>query len=175
MAIETGDSIKVGKCTFFVEAGFLWIRLPSGRRLAYRDPEIIWRVFEYEAVEEYTTKRGKVKTRRVMRQSEPRKTVKFQGLDKTKKKLADEITFGGRITENIVQAVARDLMMPAMLRLEKAGYIPLLMVHDEGICERKKGKGSLEEFLKILCERPLWADKSLPLDAKGWVGPRYRK
>jgi hypothetical protein len=61
-----------------------------------------------------------------------------------------------------------------MVRLEKAGYRALLAVHDEGICEREIGKGDLVEFTKILCARPAWAP-GLPLEAKGWQGPRYRK
>lgn len=142
-----------GKCSFAVHDKFLWIELPSGRRLAYREPRITWRETEYG----------------------PRKTVEFLGLDKTKKKLGVERTWGGTLTENIVQAVARDLLLPSMLKLEKAGYIPLLSVHDEAICERKIGEGNLEEFTKILCETPKWADEKLPISAKGWSGPRYRK
>lgn len=153
MAIEDGKTVTVGKCKFFCSHDFLWVKLPSGRRLAYREPRIGWRETDYG----------------------PRKTIEFMGLDKSKKKLALERTWGGTLTENIVQAVARDLMMPAMVRLEKRGFQPLLMVHDEGICEYPKGKATIESFVKILCERPVWADAYLPLDAKGWTGPRYRK
>lgn len=171
-AVETGKTVSVGKCKFFCSQRFLWIRLPSGRRLAYRSPSITWRTITYDALE-VDEKTGK--ERIVSRTSKPKKTLTFLGLDKTKKKLAPETTHGGVITENIVQAVARDLMMPAMVRLEKRKYTPLLMVHDEGICEKEKGTGSIDEFVKILCKRPVWADEHLPLDAKGWVGPRYRK
>jgi DNA polymerase len=153
MAIEDGIKVKVGKCVFYCKRNFLWIRLPSGRRLAYRDPEIGWRETDYG----------------------PRKTLQFWAVNSKTKKWAPERTWGGTLTENIVQAVARDLMMPAMVRLEKAGYAALLMVHDEGICEKPIGQGSIEEFVEILLERPTWADESLPLDAKGWKGPRYRK
>lgn len=153
IAVEDGVTTKAANCKFFTKDGFLWIRLPSGRCLAYLDPRISWRETDYG----------------------PQKTLEFLGLDKSKKKMQRERTWGGTLTENIVQAVARDLMMPAMVRLEKRGYLPLLMVHDEGICDKEKGKGNLDEFVKILLERPQWADKHLPLDAKGWVGPRYRK
>ncbi len=153
MAIEDKVVAKAGKCKFYIKGNFLRVRLPSGRCLSYLDPRISWRETEYG----------------------PRKTVEFLGLDKSKKKMQRERTWGGTLTENIVQAVARDLMMPAMVRLEKAGYRALLAVHDEAITEKEKGKGSLKEFVKILLERPSWADESLPLDAKGWVGPRYRK
>lgn len=153
-AIENKEKrYKTGKCIFQVERGFLWITLPSGRKLAYRKPRLSWRETEWG----------------------PRRTIEFLGLAPSKKSLVPERTWGGTLTENIVQAVARDLMMPAMLRLEKSNYRALLMVHDEGICEREKGTGSVEDFVKILCERPVWADSKLPIEAKGWKGPRYRK
>lgn len=172
LAIERGKTVKVGRCKFFCKNDFLWIELPSGRRLAYREPRIAWRVREYE-VEQIHPVTGK--SVMVKKTTEPKKTIEFLGLDKSKKKLALERTWGGTLTENIVQATARDLMMPALLRLEKKGYEPLLSVYDEGVCEREKGKGSVEEFTKIMCERPEWADKYLPIEAKGWSGPRYRK
>ena len=104
----------------------------------------------------------------------PRKTIEFWGVNSKTKKWAIEHTWGGTLTENIVQPTARDLMMPAMVRLEKKGYQALLSVHDEGICEKEIGKGSLDEFVKILCEVPAWAP-GLPIEAKGWKGERYRK
>jgi DNA polymerase len=151
-AVETGRVTHAGKCRFFVQNKFLWIELPSGRRLAYREPQIAWRESEYG----------------------PRKTLEFWAVNSKTKKWALERTWGGTLTENIVQATARDLMMPAMVRLEKSGYKALLMVHDEGITEKPIGKGSIEEFVKIMCEPPPWAP-GLPLEAKGWKGPRYRK
>lgn len=151
-AIEEPVTVEIGHCKFFCQGGFLWVSLPSGRRLAYREPRTGWRETEYG----------------------PRKTIEFMAVNSKTKKWNPERTWGGTLTENIVQAVARDLMMPAMVRLEKAKYRALLMVHDEGICEKEKGTGSLDEFTKILCERPTWAP-GLPLEAKGWKGPRYRK
>jgi len=150
--VETGLPQTACRCTFTIKDRFLWIELPSGRKLAYREPQIAWRESDYG----------------------PRKTLEFWGLDKSKKKLQLERTWGGTLTENIVQAVARDLMMPALVRLEKAGYKVLLSVYDEGVCERPVGEGSVEEFVDILCEQPAWAP-GLPLEANGWSGPRYRK
>ncbi len=157
-AVEAGDGkhginyFDAGWCRFCVKDSFLWVELPSRRCLAYREPQIAWRETEYG----------------------PRKTLEFWAVNSKTKKWALERTWGGTLTENIVQATARDLMMPAMLRLEKSGYRALLMVHDEGICEKKKDTGNLEEFVKILCEQPKWAP-GLPIEAKGWFGPRYRK
>lgn len=151
-AVENGGTHLAGKCKFFVKDKFLWAELPSGRRLAYRDPQIAWRESDYG----------------------PRKTLEFWAVNSKTRKWALERTWGGTLTENIVQASARDLMMPGMLRLEEAGYRPLLMVHDEGLAEKKIGEGSVEEFVRILCEEPSWG-RGLPIKAKGWRGPRYRK
>lgn len=143
---------RAGKCSFEVKNQFLWVTLPSGRKLAYRDPQISWRESEYG----------------------PRKTLQFNAVNSKTKKWGPETTWGGTLTENIVQGVARDLIMQGVVRLEKAGYKVLLTVHDEAICEKKKGKGDLKEFIKILCEVPKWTD-GCPIEAKGWVGERYRK
>jgi DNA polymerase len=63
-------------------------------------------------------------------------------------------------------------MMPAMVRLEKAGYRGLLSVHDEALTEN--ANGCVNEFVKIMTKTPAWA-KGLPIEAKGWCGERYRK
>lgn len=171
-AIEDGIVFKAGRCKFYTKNNFLWVQLPSGRKLAYRDPQIAWRVREYEAIEIHPLTGKEV---RVKKFTEPKKTVEFWAVHPKTKKWALERTWGGTLTENIVQATARDLQMQASLRLEEAGYRVLLGVHDELICERKKGEGSVKEFERIMCERPEWADKDLPIQAKAWSGPRYRK
>ena len=147
-----GATTVAGRCRFINHNNFLWIQLPSGRPLAYRDPQISWRESEYGA----------------------RKTLEFWAVNSKTKKWALERTWGGPLTENITQGTGRDILMPAMVRLEKKGYRGLFSVHDEGNVEKEIGKGQLNEMVKILCEKPLWAD-GLPIDAKGWVGPRYRK
>lgn len=171
-ATENQDKIaEAGKCQFKFDGRFLWVKLPSGRSLAYLKPEIVYRVFTFEVLE--TDAKGNEII--VERTSSPKKTLQHLGLDMSKKSMRTEFKHGGILTENIVQAVARDLMMPAMVRLERSGYQALLSVHDEGLCEKEIGQGSLEEFTRLLCQRPKWADNSLPIEAKGWCGPRYRK
>lgn len=153
-ALECADDrgTRAGKCDFLIKDKFLWVTLPSGRRLAYREPQIAWRETDYGA----------------------RKTLEFWAVNSKTKKWAIERTWGGTLTENIVQAVARDLMMLAIVNLEKAGYQALLTVHDEALCEAEIGKGNLDEFTRLMCSAPKWAH-GLPLEAKGWQGPRYRK
>lgn len=169
MAVETGQAIFAGRCKFKVENRFLWVTLPSGRKLAYYKPTIVMRAITWTALE-IDEDGNDVE---VEKTGEPRKTLQFLGLALNKKDLMYEFSHGGILTENIVQAVARDLMVESLLRLERAGYQVLLQVHDEIICERRGG--NIEEFTKLMVTKPKWTDEDLPLDAKAWRGPRYAK
>jgi DNA polymerase len=82
--------------------------------------------------------------------------------------------YGGTWIENAVQAIARDVLADAMPRLEAAGYKIVLHVHDELVAEVPEGFGSAEEFLSILITPPTWA-AGLPLAAKVRNGPRFCK
>lgn len=85
-------------------------------------------------------------------------------------------TYGGRLTENVVQATARDIMRDAVIRAERAGYAVALRVHDELVAEVDAGFGSVEEFEAIMGERPSWLSEDWPIRASGgWRGKRYRK
>lgn len=80
-------------------------------------------------------------------------------------------TYGGRLTENIVQAIARDILAEALVRLEQAGYPVIWHVHDEAMVEQM---GVLDEVTRIMVELPEWAD-GLLLAAEGYETRRYRK
>lgn len=147
-----GKIFHAGLCSFIVKNKFLWIELPSKRRLAYREPQISWRETDYG----------------------PKKTLEFWAVNSKTKKWALERTWGGPLAENITQGTARDLLMWGILRLKKGGFEPLFSVHDEPVCERLKGQGDLGVYTKTLCKLPEWA-RGCPVEAKGWVGPRYRK
>jgi DNA polymerase len=85
------------------------------------------------------------------------------------------VTWGGIFFNHIVQGIARDLMMSSVTNIENAGYQFLLSVHDESLAERKKGEGSLAEYLNLMSgQLPAWA-KNAPITCEGWVGARYRK
>jgi DNA polymerase bacteriophage-type len=82
--------------------------------------------------------------------------------------------YGGLWTENIVQAISRDLLAAAMQRLEAAGYPNVLHVHDEVVAEVPIGVGSLEKFKQLLTAVPDWAE-GLPIAAKVRNGERFAK
>jgi DNA polymerase len=80
-------------------------------------------------------------------------------------------TYGGRLTENATQAVARDILAEALVRLLDRGYTIAGHVHDEIIVEGEHDPGVIAD---IMCEQPFWAD-GLPLSAEGDVCQRYKK
>lgn len=84
-------------------------------------------------------------------------------------------TWGGRLTENIVQATCRDIQWYGMRALEARGYPIVLHVYDEDVAEVPQGSGSVEEFEAIMSTMPPWA-ADWPIRASGgWRGRRYRK
>lgn len=88
-------------------------------------------------------------------------------------------TYGGKLCENVVQAVARDIQRHAIVNLEKAGYPVVLHVYDEDVVEVPQDRGSIEEVERIMSTMPAWAQykgKPWPIRAAGgWRGRRYRK
>jgi DNA polymerase len=82
--------------------------------------------------------------------------------------------YGGEISNNCTQAVARDVLRDALLRLDGRGYQIVLHVHDEIIAEMPKGVGSLEEFKSIMATLEPWA-MGLPVAVDGYEGKRFKK
>lgn len=79
-------------------------------------------------------------------------------------------TYGGRLVENATQAIARDVMAEALVRLDEAGYPVVGHVHDEVIVESEE----LEEITRLMTQTPSWG-RGLPIDGEGYVADRYKK
>jgi DNA polymerase len=124
---------------------YAYIELPSGRKLYYADPGLV------------STPRGP--------------SVRYFGRDRFSKGWTMVRTYGGKIAENITQAVSRDILATAMLRLADAGYQLVMSVHDEKAVETRN---DLDRFRELMLVTPKWAD-GLPLDVEVFETMRYRK
>lgn len=85
-----------------------------------------------------------------------------------------EHLYGGKIAENVIQAMCRDLMADALVRSERAGLCPVLHVHDEIVCDVPRGEEGYHELRRIMLTLPEWAE-GFPVGASGHWGRRYRK
>ncbi len=83
-------------------------------------------------------------------------------------------TYGGKTLQNAAEGIARDLLVNGLFELERGGYPPVGSVHDEGITEPKIGHGSLAEAIALFTKPLAWAE-GLPVKAKGFRAPRYKK
>lgn len=153
--IMTGQP-KVVKCLILarecdIQNGldFFTVLLPSGRKLYYPQPNIA-----------------------TNRWGEP--SIGYMGIYKNKWKPLE--TYGGTLTENIVQAIARDCLAKSITRLEDIGYHVVFHVHDEVVIETETDdpERTLNEIVQIMSEPMPWAT-DLPLNADGWFGSYYRK
>lgn len=148
-----GEVMRYAGIDYLVRRGFLWCRLPSGRCLAYAQPKI----------QDRRTPWGDMKP-----------SVTAMGVDSVTRKWRRFALYGGLLTENVVQAIARDLMATGMLRAERAGYPIVMTVHDEAVADTPHGFGSLKEFETLLCTQDAWAT-GIPLVAEGYEAQRYKK
>ena len=151
---------KKSALVFAYESGFLTIQLPSKRKLFYVKPRI-----EAEDLVRETSAGGKFIAARAG-------SLTYEGQDQKTKQWTRLSTYGGKLVENITQAVARDCLAESMLALDDAGYTQLATVHDEIIMEMKDG--TLIEAEKIMGEAIAWAP-GLPLRGDGFETKYYMK
>lgn len=132
-----------------------WLKmwLPSGRCLYYSRPRI----------QEHLTPWGA-----------NQRIVVSDTVDSRTRKWGPRKMYGGLWTENAVQAIARDLLAEAMLRLEEEGYPVVLTVHDEVVADVPVGHGTVPAFEEIMRILPSWA-AGCPVEVEAWEGARYRK
>jgi DNA polymerase len=145
-ALRSGESVILGQLAFDFVDGALRLTLPSGRRLAYPRAHL--------ELDRYAMR------------------IVFK--DNARGGWSDVRGWHGTFTENVVQAISRDLLAEALQRLEAANYPVVLHCHDEAVCEVPERFGSAEEFLRLMTELPRWA-VGLPLAAKAWIRVRYAK
>jgi DNA polymerase len=152
------DTIRTGEVNriqygvaFSFQRGALWIKLPSGRELCYPRAAI-----------------GKNRFGSL--------SLIYEGMNQTSRKWERMETYGGKLVENIVQAIARDCLAEAMLRLTAADYRIVMHVHDEVVIEvpEERSEALLLEICAIMGEPVPWAE-SLPLRADGFLTPYYKK
>lgn len=149
--LQTGRTVYIQKnVSFSIEQRNLAVNLPSGRQLFY------------------------INARLEEGQYGPQ--IVYMGQNQTSKKWEKIATYGGKLTENIIQAIARDCLAETILRLVENGYICVMHVHDEVICEVPKNSKiyNLENIIKIMCQVPKWAE-GLTLNADGFTSDYYKK
>lgn len=135
------------------ERGIMWMTLPSGRRMAYFNPE-------------YTEFKRRVGDG---------KCLTYMVLNQTTRKWQRTETWGGKLTENLVQAVARDCLKEAMLNLDVHGWDIRAHVHDEIICtEPVDSIRSWRDMAALMCPSVPWME-GLPLRADGYDCDFYQK
>ena len=149
-AIEAIDTRLRVKCrhgvSFKYAKGILFMTLPSGRSLAYVQPRFDGRELTY------------------------------MGMNQTTRKWERTKTWGGKLTENLIQAIARDCLAESMTKIQKAGYHIVMHVHDEVIVEvpEDDAEGHLKRIEELMGEQIDWAP-GLLLTADGFNSPYYRK
>ena len=149
-ALYNGREEKVAGGAFFTYKPDLYFRLPSGRCLCF--PRASHSSDRWPS-------NGK---------------LTYQGMNNFTHRWGTIETYGGSLVQSITQAVARDLLAHALLKIDAAGFDPIMTVHDEIVADTKIGHGSLEEFNTLMCDLPSWAS-GLPVDVEGYEADRYRK
>jgi len=150
------------KLFFRYESGFLTIQLPSGRKLFYIKP----RIENEDLVRENSKTGGRYIVASVG-------SLTYEGQDQKTKQWTRLATYGGKLVENITQAIARDCLRESMLALDEAGHEQLFTVHDEIIIETKNAS-DLPKVEEIMGRSLSWAP-GLPLRADGFATPYYMK
>ena len=154
-SFEVRDLLRIDTAHGPDSVEYTRIRLPSGRYLCYRNMHIVAETEEFG---------GKIAGQLV-----------YEGINQYTRKWELLETYYGKLVENIVQAVARDVFMTGMRKAEEAGYCVVLRVHDELVCEVPDDPAFTHEALAAMMgENPSWA-AGLPLSAAGFSTLRYRK
>jgi DNA polymerase len=155
-AVLERASVPAGRCVFTRLGEDLIVILPSGRELYYRRCRVESRVPGYAA--------------RLGLPPRPKPTLVYDG------PRGESVLFGGKITENLVQAICRDLLCWALVRCEREGLEAVFHVHDEVVLEvpRPRAEEALHRLIAIMTTPPPWA-AGFPIVVEGFASPRYTK
>lgn len=164
--INTGGGVDTGLVNIEVKGQDRYVWLPSGRPIVYRGLTRRWK----QPLDADGAPLGPARlVPHVLNTGADRARVPYKPLH------------GGIITENIVQAVARDILVQALRNLEEAGWPVVTHIHDEVVCEIPADKRGLDgealvaEVSEIMCHPPAWADDDLVIKAAGYTCQRYHK
>ena len=153
-ALKTGESVTVHRGIVVSKRwGMLLITLPSGRTICYPRAEV--------GTEYNDGWRG------------DHEIIEYEGLNQTTKKWGKVRTYGGKLTENIVQAVARDILGIVILRAKKAGLDIVFHIHDEIVVEATPDQSLAD--VEALFSKPIKWCRDLPLKGAGYTTPYYLK
>lgn len=148
-----GKVATCGRVAFRVAGSFLFMRLPSGRCIAY----------PYPCIKDKAVPWGGTRAQ-----------VSYKGVDTYTRQWTDCFAHGGLLFNNVVQGIARDIEADAMIRVEAARYPIILTVHDEVVCETRSAFGNVAEFEKLMTTLdPVY--EGLPVAAGAWSAERYKK
>lgn len=182
-----GRTVRVGvpiRVEFVVAHGFLWMRLPSGRCLAYGRPKLHVQVYARTKLEDGSwsdaermdwvdaTELERAGLCKIDGQANPKIIV--SGVDAQTESYTRFPVYAGSFFNNLVQGSARDVLVHGMLRAEEAGLDVNLSTHDEIGAEVWRGSADPTWFERLICDLPPWC-AGLPLTAKAFVSKRYRK
>ncbi len=153
--VRTGNAHEAYGVLYELQDRWLTARLPSGRKLWYFNPQTVKRAMPWD-------------------DTDIRMGWAYQQMKKGQ--FMTIHAFGGLMTENVIQGLARDLMVEAMFKLEKNGFPIILTVHDEIVCEPLAENADEKAFEQIMADIPAWAKKiQMPVAVETWKGDRYKK
>lgn len=185
-AIESGQRVPLRKgITFHMEKGIMFITLPSGRRLSYMRAKIYSKWFvkvkdvksgDYKHISVEDAQEATAGSKFVLA-GEPykRKSIVYEGLNQETKKWGAVYTYGGKLVENIVQAIARDCLAETLLKLDDEKYRTVMHVHDEVVIEcNDDDLRTCHEIDVLMGTPPDWAP-DMPLKAESYESFYYKK
>lgn len=152
--LNPGQEYSYRGITYFYECDRLYCRLPSGRHITYHEPRLS-----------------------PSQRWEEQQSISFMGWNSNPKKgslgwVRMEL-YGGLMFENVVQAIARDVMANGVLNCEERGMPVVLRVHDEVVSEVPAGSRTIDDMVSALTDLPTWC-RDWPIRAAGWDGPKRR-